>query len=619
MIGCARRAGPTRLDSAGAVLTGRSPAVGAMPKPKGGATAQRASSGAEAAAPPSPSSGQAYAYVDEERIMAVCMCAICLEPLIDPHETPCGHVFCRSCAGPWDPKTGCPSCRGRLPDDGGVWLRPSSDKTLLRLLADLEVYCPNRAHGCKWKGPRSNAATHAHRSCEATACVHRAKGCPWIGAIGARVQHLSAACQLHEVDCPHSPGCDFHAERRQLEQHLLSCAAALLVMQQAKWLAVGPVLDRVNPSASDVVRLNVGGRVLVSSLATMRKYPASLLALLFAGHRQLQRLDDGSVFIDRNGDTFAALLEWLRTEQLPEPLGADLRARLLAEATFWQLDVLQAALNPAVPLAGKPRLTQEKLAVLASVGATLRFRSMDLSGLYLAAAKLDDALFEKSDLRGANLNRASLKNANFTGSDLRGADLCGASLQNADFTGADLRGADLRGADLSSCNLKDCDLADALLSGVNLSGVNLTNIRSLAGANLDAVYLTGAQLTEVDLSITKAFSIKGCAYASFRAAKFPSELNLANLDLSGCSFERCCLARVSFGRASLSKTDFTCADLSGCDLSNCPRPPSHSLWSANFKDAKLAGVRFPLVPQVEHRWGIGLRILVSLPPSLAPT
>ena len=42
-------------------------------------------------------------------------CAICLEPPTNPAMTPCTHVFCRRCIGPWlDNHSACPICRHRI-------------------------------------------------------------------------------------------------------------------------------------------------------------------------------------------------------------------------------------------------------------------------------------------------------------------------------------------------------------------------------------------------------------------------------------------------------------------------------------------------------------------------
>src|SRR4051794_10832965 len=107
---------------------------------------------------PASAAGQTYEYVNPSRILPLCVCSICDEPFIDPCETPCRHNFCTACLTSWPRESGCPLCRGALsppPADGasgspaGDIVRPCQDKTLLTLLNDLEVYCANKAGGCR--------------------------------------------------------------------------------------------------------------------------------------------------------------------------------------------------------------------------------------------------------------------------------------------------------------------------------------------------------------------------------------------------------------------------------------------------------------------------------------
>uniref|UniRef100_A0A7N8XUK7 Potassium channel tetramerization domain containing 14 n=1 Tax=Mastacembelus armatus TaxID=205130 RepID=A0A7N8XUK7_9TELE len=68
---------------------------------------------------------------------------------------------------------------------------------------------------------------------------------------------------------------------------------------------------------SSVVQLNVGGHLFSTSLSTLRKHPDSKLADLFSGQPKLRTDSHGRYFIDRDGSHFRAVLEFLRSEQLP--------------------------------------------------------------------------------------------------------------------------------------------------------------------------------------------------------------------------------------------------------------------------------------------------------------
>ncbi|KAI4902421.1 hypothetical protein NFI96_004511 [Prochilodus magdalenae] len=69
---------------------------------------------------------------------------------------------------------------------------------------------------------------------------------------------------------------------------------------------------------SSVVQLNIGGQLYTTTLATLRKYPSSRLAELFTGPLRLMKDSKGHFFIDRDGTHFGAILEYLRTEEVPK-------------------------------------------------------------------------------------------------------------------------------------------------------------------------------------------------------------------------------------------------------------------------------------------------------------
>jgi N-acetylneuraminic acid mutarotase len=65
--------------------------------------------------------------------------------------------------------------------------------------------------------------------------------------------------------------------------------------------------------ASDTrVKLNVGGRRFQTSVSTLRSKPGNFFDALFSGRYDIAQLEDGSVFIDRDGDLFVHVLEYLR-------------------------------------------------------------------------------------------------------------------------------------------------------------------------------------------------------------------------------------------------------------------------------------------------------------------
>ncbi|XP_053781267.1 BTB/POZ domain-containing protein KCTD14 isoform X1 [Desmodus rotundus] len=71
------------------------------------------------------------------------------------------------------------------------------------------------------------------------------------------------------------------------------------------------------PIISPVVELNVGGEVYTTTVGTLRKLPGSKLADMFSSSAKACTDAEGRFFIDRAGTYFGAILEYLRSGQLP--------------------------------------------------------------------------------------------------------------------------------------------------------------------------------------------------------------------------------------------------------------------------------------------------------------
>ena len=93
-------------------------------------------------------------------------------------------------------------------------------------------------------------------------------------------------------------------------------------------------------SHNSVVELNIGGVVYTTTSSTLTKFPDSMLGAMFSGSMPTTRDHNGRFFIDRNGDLFQYILDYLRSAQLPAKLGDNLLHRLLMEADFYQIQPL---------------------------------------------------------------------------------------------------------------------------------------------------------------------------------------------------------------------------------------------------------------------------------------
>ncbi|CAK8679275.1 unnamed protein product [Clavelina lepadiformis] len=100
----------------------------------------------------------------------------------------------------------------------------------------------------------------------------------------------------------------------------------------------------------EVVELNVGGSYFTTSLSTLRKYPNSMLAVMFSGRHNLLTDKDGRYFIDRDGRLFEFVLNFLRQGELP-PSSESLK--VYQEAQFYNIDEMCEELELFRPVAGE--------------------------------------------------------------------------------------------------------------------------------------------------------------------------------------------------------------------------------------------------------------------------
>jgi hypothetical protein len=91
---------------------------------------------------------------------------------------------------------------------------------------------------------------------------------------------------------------------------------------------------------SDMVHLNVGGEVYVTTRATLTRYPESMLGAMFSGQLPTARDSNGCYFIDRDGSTFRHVLNFLRCGQIVLPSDFSQLDLLAAEADFYRLEPL---------------------------------------------------------------------------------------------------------------------------------------------------------------------------------------------------------------------------------------------------------------------------------------
>mmetsp|Transcript_35895 Transcript_35895/g.58025 ORF Transcript_35895/g.58025 Transcript_35895/m.58025 type:complete len:241 (+) Transcript_35895:103-825(+) len=68
-----------------------------------------------------------------------------------------------------------------------------------------------------------------------------------------------------------------------------------------------------------IIRLNVGGRVFMSWKSTLTKYPNSYFWSMLSGRHKQALTNEGEYFIDRSGELFPVVLNFLRTSEVHIP------------------------------------------------------------------------------------------------------------------------------------------------------------------------------------------------------------------------------------------------------------------------------------------------------------
>ena len=214
------------------------------------------------------------------------------------------------------------------------------------------------------------------------------------------------------------------------------------------------------------VVLNVGGMRFETTVDTLCSFSGSFFAKMFGGSYDTRTEPDGSYFIDRSGEHFGQVLNFMRTHRLALPPTQAGMVALQEELEYYQLTGPEYAQLASLAATD---YTRREVMDMRARGYTL-FSGANLSGLNLARLDLAGCTMERCELRGTDLAKARITNCDFTEANLDGANLSGCVFSaSTDMSCASLRGANLSqvefepGSDLR----EDVDLTDAILDGAS--------------------------------------------------------------------------------------------------------------------------------------------------------
>jgi len=95
--------------------------------------------------------------VHPERLSPQLICPICTQVLRNPVQTPSDHLFCEDELLEWMTISSfCPVTKLQLLAQDIK--KPS--RIILNMLAELEIFCPNKVNGCKWIGLNEQMSLH---------------------------------------------------------------------------------------------------------------------------------------------------------------------------------------------------------------------------------------------------------------------------------------------------------------------------------------------------------------------------------------------------------------------------------------------------------------------------
>mmetsp|Transcript_8962 Transcript_8962/g.12336 ORF Transcript_8962/g.12336 Transcript_8962/m.12336 type:complete len:262 (+) Transcript_8962:105-890(+) len=100
-----------------------------------------------------------------------------------------------------------------------------------------------------------------------------------------------------------------------------------------------PPLTTSSGNCCRIVKLNIGGFKYCTSVATLTKHPNTFFTAILSEHIPTTIDEEGAYFIDRDGQYFAPILTWLRTNEVVVPKDMT-KEDVLREAHFYSLQPL---------------------------------------------------------------------------------------------------------------------------------------------------------------------------------------------------------------------------------------------------------------------------------------
>lgn len=297
-----------------------------------------------------------YEYIDE--VDEDITCHICLQPLVTPLDTPCGHTFCRPCLLSYlTVQQSCPVDRKPLSQQ----LCSPSSLVLKKLLEKLKVKCPNEDH--------------------CTSEMQR----------GDLEDHLKYRCPGNWVSCPHTTsGCDYRGPPRSMTTHTATCPYKDQGVSRPPILE-GQITHLEVPRTHTALGITIvgGSDTPLRCVVVQEVFPDGLVA-------QDGRLQPGDQIIEVDGVDMTSATHQAVCQALRRP-NAVLRLGVYRERIEAQKALLSSPAPPSVNQSSVPPQPQPGEAMMVS----LRKESNRQLGLKLGGRRTEPGIFVMEVLEGS--------------------------------------------------------------------------------------------------------------------------------------------------------------------------------------------------------------------------
>lgn len=274
-------------------------------------------------------------------------------------------------------------------------------------------------------------------------------------------------------------------------------------------------IDSESQTPPKWIRLNVGGRVFVTSYSTIAQREPNMLSRMFSSNLRMNpsdRDESGAYLLDRSPEYFEVILNYLRHGQLIYNRNVNPEG-VLEEARFFGIESLVQQLQAVVDRENSETATDVPLTrqdvvkalIQTNTTAELRFQGVNLAGADLRRLDLRRINFKYANLSKCNLSFANLSNCCLERADLSHANMESAQLISVRGLCANMEGANLKNANFEDptgikSNMEGVNLKNSSLEGANMAGINL-RVANLKHSNMMNCNLRGAVLAGADLEV----------------------------------------------------------------------------------------------------------------------